>query len=117
MLRICSLLTIAIMTSGSVVFAGDTTTLNVPGGAAQNALGINIAIQLHTGLTPDVAISRAAQSVQKEILARGSTQIDIGRPSPVRVSSPFISELLLGYSGIPVGTEIEPFPIGTDQLF
>lgn len=48
MSRFATLLTIAILSAGGAVFAGDTVTVNVPGGATQSALTIGVASNFRT---------------------------------------------------------------------
>lgn len=87
MFRLTTLIAIATLSTGSAVFAGDTVTINVPGGATQGALTISLASSF-TQLSGPPANTFG-----------GTIYTTISSPNGTiyTISSPFVGGLLSAY--------------------
>lgn len=92
MFRLTTLLAIATLSTGSAVFAGDTVTINVPGGATQGALTISLASSFTQRFV-------TAADGQQSVRTGNGIIYTVSSPNGTiyTVFSPFVSSLLSSY--------------------
>ena len=110
MFRLTTLLAVATLSTGSAVFAGDTVTVNVPGGATQGILTIRLASHFAQGVV-------TAGGGQPPVPLQGGYVTTSANFSEITftISSPFVSALLYGYAS-PQVLRAEPLVGAGDRL-
>lgn len=94
MFRLTTLLAIATLSTGSAVFAGDTVTVNVPGGATQGALTIGVASNFQT----QVGGNPTPGGVHLPAGPTGSFTVNMVGGGSYTTSSLFVANLLSVYA-------------------